>query len=146
MSVLIRKEYAKNGKTYNCSTNKYFTYALLLDDNKIYVGATDNIYQRLLTHFELADGSSKFVKANGPVKRILEITYDSPQGAENERTMEYMDIWGFQNVRGGYYSRLEINKPDALHFFERGKMSHNFMSRADIKMIENKIRKLMEIP
>jgi predicted GIY-YIG superfamily endonuclease len=145
LNVNVKKEYTKRGRKYDSNGNRYFTYALLLQDNKIYVGDTNNIYMRLLNHFEMSDASSKWVKMHGPVKRILEITYDAPEGAENERTLEFSDIFGHENVRGGFYCKVnQNNAPDALHFFERGQVKHNFMPREEIKRIERQIRELID--
>jgi predicted GIY-YIG superfamily endonuclease len=135
--------YKKMNRSYY-NGNKYFTYALLLQNNKIYVGETFNIYSRLMTHFEMSESSAKWVRLHGPVKRILEITYDAPLGAENERTLEYADIFGYENVRGGYHCMLELSKPPlALETFKRGQMKHKFMQRDEIRQIELDIRTIV---
>lgn len=144
--VRVGNEYKKLNRDFNgTSGSRYFTYALLLDQDKIYVGETDNIYTRLLNHFEMTKSSAAWVKKYGPVKRILEITYNAPEGAEKERFLEYASIFGFENVRGSYWCRTAGNasKPYFLDEFERGKTHHNFMSRAEIRQIERDIRQLV---
>jgi len=142
-NVHVFNRYKKMDRKYY-NGNRYFTYALLLQNNKIYVGDTDNIYSRLMSHFEMSESSAKWVKLHGPVKRILEITYDAQLGAENERTLEYADIFGWENVRGGYHCMLELSKPPvSLENFRRGQMKHNFMQRDEIRQIELDIRKIV---
>ncbi|ABU43692.1 GIY-YIG catalytic domain-containing endonuclease [Paramecium bursaria Chlorella virus NY2B] len=142
-NVRVYNQYKQmNREYYNGS--RYFTYALLLQNNKIYVGDTSNIYSRLMSHFEMSESSAKWVKLHGPVKRILEITYDAPPGAEQERTLEYADIFGYENVRGGYHCRLNMqNPPLSLENFKRGQMTHNFMNRDEIRQIELDIRNII---
>jgi len=142
-NIRVSNEYAKLGRSYETNGNRYFTYALLLQNGKIYCGDTSNIYTRLLAHFEMSESSAKWVKLHGPVKRILEITYDAPPGAENERTMEFADIFGFENVRGGWYCRGTMATPLVLDDFKRGQMSHKFMSRDEIRQIELDIRAIV---
>ena len=52
---------------------RYFTYVLLLQQGKIYVGSTDNIYTRLADHFSGSPSSALWVKEYGPVVRVVEI-------------------------------------------------------------------------
>jgi predicted GIY-YIG superfamily endonuclease len=142
-NVMVSNEYLRLDRDYY-SGSRYFTYALLLQDGKIYVGETNNIYARLMSHFEMSESSAKFVKLYGPVKRVLEITYDAPPGAENERTLEYADIFGWENVRGGYHCRLNMQTPPTtLADFERGTMRHKFLQRDEIRMIEKDIREIV---
>ena len=142
-NVKVSNIYKKMDRDYY-NGNRYFTYALLLQNNKIYVGDTSNIYSRLMSHFEMSESSAKWVKLHGPVKRVLEITYDASPGAENERTLEYADIFGWENVRGGYHCMLELSKPpSSLENFRRGEMKHNFMQRDEIRQIELDIRAIV---
>ena len=142
-NVKVSNKYLSMNREYY-NGNRYFTYALLLQNNKIYVGDTCNIYSRLMSHFEMSESSAKWVKLNGPVKRVLEITYDAPPGAENERTLEYADIFGYENVRGGYHCKIDMsNPPGSLDNFKRGKMSHKFLQRDEIRQIELDIRAIV---
>lgn len=143
-NVRVFNEYKRMGRVDATNNNRYFTYALLLQNGKVYVGDTGNIYQRLMNHFQMSESSAKWVKQHGPVKRILEITYDAASGAESERFMEYASIFGFENVRGSYWCRDVMAVPFGLQDFKRGQMSHNFMSRSEIHEIERDIRKIVE--
>lgn len=145
--IHVGNEFKKAGRTYNQNGSRYFTYVLLLENggknDKIYVGDTDNIYSRLLAHIELSPSSAAWVKKHGPVKRILEITYDAKPGAEKERFLEYASIFGFPNVRGSWWCRTaDASAPYFLDEFVRGKVPHNFLSRSEIHQIEKDIRKI----
>jgi hypothetical protein len=89
------------------------------------------------------ESSAKWVKMHGPVKRVLEITYDAPPGAERERFLEYADIFGFENVRGSNWCQNTMSTPFILDDFKRGQMSHKFMTRDEIRQIELDIRKIV---
>jgi predicted GIY-YIG superfamily endonuclease len=144
--IRVGNEYKKLNREFNGQNgSRYFTYVLLLQNNKLYVGDTDNIYARLMAHFEMSSSSAAWVKQHGPVQRILEITYDAQPGAERERFLEYASIFGFENVRGSWWCRVSKNAtaPYFLDEFERGKMPHKFMSRLEIKQIERDIRKIV---
>ena len=39
---------------------------------------------------------------------------DINEDYENNLTLEYMQKYGWQNVRGGYYTRLVIKKPNQI--------------------------------
>jgi len=143
-NVHVSNEYTRLGRpSYHTNGNRFFTYVLQLSNNKIYVGDTSNIYSRLISHFEMSESSSVWVKTHGPVKRILEITYDAPAGAERERFMEYASIFGFDNVRGSCWCRETMSKPYGLDEFKRGQMSHKFLSRSEIHQVEKDIRAIV---
>ena len=97
-----------------------------------------------MSHIEMSPSSAAWVKLHGPVKRVLEITYDAQPGAEKERFLEYASIFGFPNVRGSWWCRVaNANAPFMLDEFVRGQMSHNFMSRSEIRQIEKEIREIV---
>lgn len=141
-NIRVLNEYTQLGR-HNGNGNRYFTYVLQLANNKLYVGDTSNIYTRLLSHFQMSESSAKWVKTHGPVKRILEITFDAPPGAERERFMEYASIFGFENVRGSCWCRDSMPPPVGLSDFQRGQVSHKFLSRAEIHQVEKDIRGIL---
>lgn len=140
-NVRIRQEFRKRGRG---DSQKYFTYALLLGDGKIYVGTTNNVYQRLLDHFSMSSSSSMWVREHGPVRRVLEISSGACDGAEEERTLEYMSVFGWKNVRGSGWCKVQMNGPPSrLDTFERGKVSHDFMNRQQISDIVKDVEILL---
>lgn len=141
-NIRVRHEYRKRKRSCDA---KYFTYALLLDEGKIYVGETDNIYQRLLEHLTMSTSSAVWVRKHGPVRRVLEITSNAPEGAEEERTLEYMSTFGWENVRGsGWCRQRMLGPPPKLDTYIRGEMKHTFMSRQDVDDIVEQVERLSE--
>ncbi len=141
-NVRVRQEYRKRKRRYE---TKFFTYALLLENGKIYVGDTNNIYQRLLEHVTLSASSAMWVREHGPVRRVLEITFDAQEGAEEERTLDYMTMFGWENVRGSGWCRKRMLSPPAkLESHARGEMKHSFVSRKGIDEIVDQVKRLAE--
>lgn len=117
LALTIRKEYARVKKDPGA---KYFTYVLQLQHNKFYVGNTDNIYTRLLDHKLMTSASSLWVKEYGPVERVVEITRNCAKEDEHYKTLQYMSMFGWENVRGSSYCRLQMfSPPGTLHAFQR---------------------------
>jgi predicted GIY-YIG superfamily endonuclease len=142
--VKMRNAYTSIGRVYG-SQNKYFTYALLLKRGCVYVGSTDNIYTRLADHTMMNKSASLWVRENGPIERILEITYDAPECAETERTLDYMSMFGFEKVRGASWCRASLRSPPAdLLEFKRGQVQHHFMTREEIEQIRDHVHQLIE--
>lgn len=117
LNLAIRKEYARLKRD---QTAKYYTYVLQLQEGKFYVGNTDNIYARLLDHKLMTPSSSLWVKTHGPVERVVEISKNSAKDDEHYKTLQYMSMFGWENVRGSSYCRLQMfNPPEALKTFCR---------------------------
>lgn len=87
LSVSIRRAYARLKRDPGA---RYYTYVLLLNENKMYVGSTDNIYRRLLDHCQMGKSSSVWVREHGPVRRVVEISRNCGRDDEAYKTFEYM--------------------------------------------------------
>jgi len=87
---------------YYCSNNKtmVFIYILQLENNKYYVGKTNNPQFRLEQHFN-STGSVWTTKYK-PLS-VLEIIKDCDEYDEDKYTRKYMDKFGIDNVRGGSF-------------------------------------------
>ena len=113
--------------------NRYFTYVLLLQRGKFYVGDSDNVYLRLADHLGMTPGAAQWVRAHGPVERVVEICVDAAPGDEASKTLEYMDMFGWENVRGAAYCSPSLRSaPRALHRFRREGGGGRYMSRPEI--------------
>jgi hypothetical protein len=141
LSLAIRREYARVKKD---PTAKYYTYVLQLQDNAFYVGNTDNIYTRLLDHTLMTPSSSLWVKHHGPVQRVLEICRNSSKDDEHYKTLHYMDMFGWENVRGSSYCRVQMfAPPDALATFSRAKEGEfEYLTREEIDAVLDAVRDL----
>lgn len=125
---------------------KYYTYVLLLQNNKLYVGNTNNIYNRLVDHCLMGDNSSVWVRRHGPVKRVVEIARDCDPEDEHYKTMEYMDLFGWQNVRGAAYCRPAMRQaPAPLKAFVKDPTKRfRYLSRAEIDEVVQVVRDLAD--
>ena len=84
-----------------------YVYTLLLEQNKYYVGKTDNPRFRIESHFD-ASGSA-WTKKYPPVK-LLELIPDCDHFDEDKYTKIYMNKYGINNVRGGSFCQIELDK------------------------------------
>ncbi len=131
LAVTIRHTYARVKRD---PAARYYTYALLLRDNKMYVGNTDNIYTRLLDHCLMGPSSAAWVRQHGPVQRVVEISRGCARDDELYKTLEYMSMFGWKNVRGARYCRRAMRAPPAaLEAFRRDSGRHfDYLSRREI--------------
>ena len=98
---------------YNQNENKMVCiYILLLQKNKYYVGKTTHPKFRLREHFD--SGGSAWTKKYKPVK-ILQILPNCDDYDEDKYTKMYMDKHGINNVRGGSYSTIRLDKTTIAH-------------------------------
>jgi hypothetical protein len=126
-------------------TGRYFTYVLLLQEGKIYVGSTDNIYTRLADHFLCSPSSALWVKEYGPPVRVIEISRNSRPDDETYKYTEYADKFGFENVRGGSWCRLVQNHEplSVKNFVRKPDDDFDYLTRAEIDDIVTKIHNMM---
>lgn len=83
-----------------------YIYILMLTQGKYYVGKTSNPNFRIESHFN-SEGS-EWTKIYKP-KKILELI-DGDDYDEDKYTKMYMDKYGIDNVRGGSYTSIILDK------------------------------------
>ena len=81
-------------------------YILKLVDNKYYVGKSDNVEKRFIDHIK--GYGSAWTKKYEPIK-IEEIITNASKYDEDKYVKIYMEKYGFDNVRGGAYSSIDLN-------------------------------------
>lgn len=86
----------------------YWLYILKLEQNKYYVGLSTNPSRRIQEH-KNGFYSAQFVKKfnyvdNLPFIDLGNVTFDEAKHLENLKTLEFMKLYGYQNVRGGKFS------------------------------------------
>ena len=84
-----------------------FIYILELENKKYYVGKTTNPDFRLEQHFN--NSGSQWTKKYKPIK-ILELKSNCDDYDEDKYTKMYMDKFGINNVRGGSYVQIKLDK------------------------------------
>lgn len=141
VGLAIRREYAR---VKSDPEARYFTYVLQLQDGKFYVGNTDNIYQRLMDHLHMTPSSAQWVRHHGPVERVVEVCRHSAKADELYKTLQYMDMFGWENVRGSSYCKIQMAAPpEPLKTFSRTRDSElHYLTRQEIAGIMQAIADL----
>jgi predicted GIY-YIG superfamily endonuclease len=85
------------------SVNKTYIYVLKLKQDKYYVGKAKNFVSRIMFH------NAKWTKLYEPIS-IIELVEDK-DNLEKEKTIEYMKLYGWKNVRGYAWSKIEMKNP-----------------------------------
>lgn len=98
-----------------------YIYVLKLEDNKYYIGKTDNPNIRLNAHFNL-DGSN-WTKKYKPIE-IMEIIPNCDNYDEDKYTKIYMDKYGIDNVRGGSYVKIQLDN-ETIQFLQKENIGRN---------------------
>ncbi len=84
-----------------------YIYILKLEQNKYYIGKTNNPSFRLNEHF--SSNASSWTKKYKPLE-IVEIISDCDDYDEDKYTKIYMDKYGIDNVRGASYTSIYLDK------------------------------------
>ena len=86
-----------------------YVYVLELENNKYYVGYTENFDSRMISHF--GGSGSKWTKIHVPVT-VMEVFRGNKED-ENSKTIDMMIKYGYKNVRGGKYCKCDLIKEPA---------------------------------
>ena len=86
-----------------------FIYVLQLENNKFYIGKTENPQFRLNNHFNF--NGSVWTKKYKPLK-VLKIIPNCNNFDEDRYTKEYMSKKGINNVRGGTYCKIKLDNDE----------------------------------
>ncbi len=98
-----------------------FIYSLKLQNNKFYIGKTDNPNFRLENHFN--DSGSAWTKKYNPIS-IHQVIPDCKDHDEQRITQEYMKKYGIDNVRGGPWCGVKLDS-DEIRFIKKLIQSEN---------------------
>ena len=98
-------------------------YKLNLQGGKKYVGKTTNVDRRMDQHF--SGNGAKVTKKFKPLsgKILEEVPGFFSDYVEQEYTEEYIDKYGYENVRGGRYTNSKTLKKNVT-CFKCGKVGH----------------------
>lgn len=116
---MYENKYSK--KNINSSTT---IYKMNLENNKKYIGKTTNFEERIEQHFN-GEGS-KVTKKFKPVSAEVldEVPGFFSSQIEHEYTEDYIDQYGYKNVRGGYYTNSKTLKKTKITCYKCGKNGH----------------------
>jgi GIY-YIG catalytic domain/Zinc knuckle len=84
-----------------------FIYVLQLEKGKYYIGKTNNPKVRIDNHF--SSNGSNWTYIYKPIN-VHEVIPDCDDYDEDKITKKYMDKYGIDNVRGGSFSSVELDK------------------------------------
>ena len=84
-----------------------FIYIIQLEQGKYYIGKTNNPQFRLESHFN--SNGSEWTKIYKPL-RVIEVKPNCDDYDEDKITRQYMDKYGINNVRGGSFVSVKLEK------------------------------------
>lgn len=84
-----------------------YIYAIKLEKGKYYIGKTTHPQFRLQSHFD--SNGSYWTKKYKPLK-VIEIKPNCDDYDEDKTTKQYMDRYGINNVRGGSFVSVKLDK------------------------------------
>ena len=129
----------------NLTDGKFFyVYVLLLQNYEIYVGQTNNIYLRLFQH---ATGEgARWTSEKGPIRAILEIVINAKKDDERYKTLEYMSKYGWENVRGAHWTKIDLKGPPKdLETFAFDRTDFSYLDSKELLQIEAKYKTICDI-
>jgi len=88
-----------------------YIYVLELEQQKYYIGKTDNPKMRLDTHFQ--NNGSAWTKKYKPIQ-IIELIPDCDNFDEDKYTLKYMQKYGINNVRGGSFCQIKLTDENII--------------------------------
>jgi hypothetical protein len=86
-----------------------YIYVLKLENNKYYIGKTNNPEIRIDQH---QGGFGAYWTKKYPVKETINIIPDCDSLDEDKYTIKYMGKYGIDNVRGGSFCKIELQKAE----------------------------------
>ena len=99
-----------------------FIYTLQLEQKKYYVGKTNNPDFRINDHFN--SNGSVWTKMYKPIK-VLELIENCDDYDEDKYTRIYMDKYGIDNVRGGSFVSIDLDKSSIEHLTKMSNGTNN---------------------
>ena len=79
-------------------------YVLKLENDNYYVGITYNLNLRMAQHW--TGQGAKWTKLHKPIS-IEKVIYPASIEIENQTTLELMNVYGKEKVRGGKYCKVD---------------------------------------
>jgi hypothetical protein len=84
-----------------------YIYAIKLEKGKYYIGKTTNPQFQIQSHFN--SNGSYWTKKYRPLK-VIEIRPNCADYDEDKITIQYMNKYGINNVRGGSFVSVKLDK------------------------------------
>ncbi|KTB94315.1 hypothetical protein AO073_07540 [Pseudomonas syringae ICMP 11293] len=102
-----------------------YLYVLGLSQGKFYVGQAKDPDKRIRKHF--SGSGSQWTRLHPPLKELMrksleDVDYRAGELAENEIVLDLMRKYGYENVRGGFFSNTSVEH------VEKALISHGYGS------------------
>ena len=104
---------------FNVLPSQNYIYVLELEYNNYYVGRSSHIKKRLYDHFNFK--GAQFTKKFKPIK-IIEIIEETDVLDEKYKTLEIMEEYGWENVRGYAWSQVILKYPPIQLYISSNKI------------------------
>ena len=120
--------------------SRFWVYVLELNNGNFYVGETDNVWLRLVTHIVGGPSAPRWVKRHG-FRRVIEIVRNAEVDAETTKTLHWMSMFGWERVRGAGWCALDMaGPPAALNTFDRATYTYDHLSPMEVTRVERTAR------
>jgi predicted GIY-YIG superfamily endonuclease len=122
----------------NIDITRNYVYVLKLENERYYIGRTSNFIQRMNEHF--TNKGSEYTKKNKPIK-IIEVNEEKDKYDERDKTLEYMNRYGYENVRGYAWCQNVLLKCPKINSKKIIKIEKKYYDDDDVKKLyvyENK--------
>lgn len=83
-------------------------YILKLEKNKYYIGKTENVEFRIGQH---KTGTASAWTKKYPLLDVIEVHNNCDAYDEDKYTLKYMNLFGVNNVRGGTFASVTLDRP-----------------------------------
>lgn len=101
-----------------------YVYVLKLNKGHYYVGKTNNVARRFEEHKSKSENSSSWVKQH-EVLALIEVKPLDNQFSEDVKTLEYMNKYGIDNVRGGSYVEIRLSNDEITNINKQLRSANN---------------------
>jgi len=92
-----------------------YVYVLKLENGKFYIGKTKEYPKRILKHFGDILGNTTLWTSMYKALDLLELLpVGENSNLERDKTLEYMRVYGWQNVRGYLWVKIVMKNPPKL--------------------------------
>lgn len=112
----------------NLDLTRNYIYVLKLAEDRYYVGRTSNILNRIEEHF--TNRGALYTKKFKPIK-VIEVVQELSSEDERRKTIEVMEKYGWEKVRGSGWCSLEITKPNINKNSKRKKQKRRIIYEND---------------
>jgi hypothetical protein len=92
-----------------------YVYVLKLRDDKYYIGKSNDYPKRILKQFgDIPGNTTVWTLMYKPIDLLELLPVGNDPNLERDKTLEYMRLYGWQNVRGYSWVKVVMKNPPKL--------------------------------